>query len=127
MLVIVETILLLTTFLIVFDLSIISAPSPISAAFRKIRVFLVERSFAFVTVALMTSIFLAFPVEKLRQHSMTPSGNPNDLASTFLVPHGNTAITASGFIGFRTDDDGTILLLLLAIAALLLLAPGLLP
>src|SRR6185503_19502648 len=106
MLVIVETILLLTTFLIVFDLSIISAASPISAAFRNILVFLVERSFAFVTVALMTSIFLAFPVEKLRQHSITPSGKSSDLASTFLVPHGTTAIIASGFIGFNTEGDG---------------------
>ncbi len=45
----------------------------------------------------MTSILLGVPEENAWQHSITPVGMPSDLASTFRVPHGTSAITASGF------------------------------
>ena len=82
------------------DLSIISAPRPISAAFRK-TLFCGAEPSVFVTVAAMTSILLGVPEENMRQHSITPAGMPSDLASTFLVPHGTIAITASGFTALR--------------------------
>jgi hypothetical protein len=47
----------------------------------------------------MTSIFCGLPFTNLWQHSTIHSGKSKDLASTFLVPLGTRAITASWFIG----------------------------
>ena len=56
----------------------------------------------------MTSIFCGLPFTNLWQHSTIPSGKSKDLASTFLVPLGTRAITASGFIGFKIGDAGVV-------------------
>jgi hypothetical protein len=60
-----------------------------------------------VTVAI-TSTFCDLPFTNLWQHSTIPSGKSKDLASTFLVPLGTRAITASGFIGFKIGDAGVV-------------------
>jgi hypothetical protein len=56
----------------------------------------------------MTSIFCGLPFTNLWQHSTIHSGKSKDLASTFLVPLGTRAITASGFIGFKIGDAGVV-------------------
>src|SRR5881409_2745578 len=103
---IVDTILLFTAFLTFFDLSMISAPRPISAALSKTLVVAADLSLRFVAVAVITSNLLVFPSENARQHSIISSGNPNDMASTFLVPQGTIAMVASGLIGFNFEGEG---------------------
>src|SRR5215210_6749640 len=105
MLVIVDTILLLTTSLTFFDLSIISPATPISAALRQILLVVDEGSSLFVAVAQIASIFFGLPTLNALQHAIIPSGRPKDWARTFLVPAGITPIIASGFIDFKGPDS----------------------
>ena len=112
---IVDKIRLLTFCLIFFDLSIISAHTPTSTAFKKMRVLisfwwsLADALGAAITSAEIASIFsfLAF------YESLTTFDNPisktRDLASTFLDPAGSGPIIASGLIGLRTGDVSVLL------------------
>ena len=112
---IVDKIRLLTFCLIFFDLSIISAHTPTSTAFKKMRVLIsfwwsfADALGAAITSAEIASIFsfLAF------YESLTTFDNPisktRDLASTFLDPAGSGPIIASGLIGLRTGDVSVLL------------------
>ena len=120
---IVETMRLLTFSFTLFDLSIISAPTPISAALRKIRGCEIGcLSFeGFVAVALITSIFCVLLPMKCLQHSKSPVGRFSDLANTFLVPDEIKPSTALGFICLNVGGSGKALAVIGVTSALLLL------
>ncbi len=92
-----------TLFLTFFDLSIISAPTPISAAFKTNLLWVKVGSSLSAVVTPITSILLFFISFICIKESIPSYCNRNDAASTFLLPDGIICKTPSGLTGFNRD------------------------
>lgn len=69
---------------------------------------LIQMSLLLLSLQWHRSNFCGLPSTNLWQHFTIPLSKSSDSASTYLVPHGTKAITASGFIGFKKGNVGVV-------------------